>query len=47
MDSKSEINAVTFAYASKLRFKIWVTNIKAENIDGSTFQIFGMVYISF
>lgn len=47
MDSGSEVNAMVFAYISKLGFKIWAINIKAQKIDDSIFQIFKIVCTSF
>ena len=46
-DSGSEVNAMTPGYASKLGLKVRPTNVGAQKIDGSTFEMFGMVLASF
>lgn len=43
----SKINTMILAYASKLDLKIRHTKVKAQKINGSTFQMFGMVLASF
>ena len=43
----SEVNAMTPIYAAKLGLKIRHTNVKAQKIDGSTFETFGIVLASF
>ena len=35
------------AYAEKLGFKTWKTNVRAQKIDGSTLETFGMVIADF
>ena len=47
INSGSEVNAMTPAYASKLGLQIHRTNIGAQKIDGSTLKTFGMVLASF
>ena len=47
IDSGSEINAMTPAYASRLGFQTRNIHVVAQKIDGSTFQTFGMVLASF
>ena len=47
LDSGSEVNAMTPAFASKLGLKVCPTNVGAQKIDGSTLQTFGMVLASF
>lgn len=47
LDSSSEVNAKTPAYAAKLGFKVQLTNINNQNIDGSTLENFGIVLASF
>ena len=47
IDSDSEVNAITPAYALKLGLQVHHTNIKAQKIDGSTLKTFGMVLASF
>ena len=43
LNSDSEINAISPAYAKRLGFKTWKTNIGAQKIDGSALETFGMV----
>lgn len=38
---------MTFAYASKLGFKVYYTNIGFQKIDSSIFEIFEMIITSF
>ena len=38
---------MTPAYTSRLGLQVYRTNIGAQKIDGSTFEIFGMVLASF
>ena len=47
IDSDSEVNAMSPAYASKLGLKVHYTDIGAQKIDGSTLETFGMVLASF
>ena len=47
IDLRSEVNAMSPAYISKLGLKVYHTNIGAQKIDGSTLEIFGMVLASF
>ena len=47
IDSGSEVNAMTPAYASKLGLKVHTTDVGAQKIDGSTLETFGMVLASF
>ena len=47
LDSGNEINAINLDSAQKLGFKIWKTNIRAQKIDDSTLEIFGMVIADF
>ena len=47
IDSGSEDNAMTPAYASRLGFWARHTNVKAQKIDGSTLQTFRMVLVDF
>ena len=47
IDSCSEVNAMSPAYALKLGLKVHHTNIRAQKIDGSTLETFGMVLASF
>ena len=43
LDSGSEVNTISPAFARKLGLKIWKTNIKVQKIDDSALEIFGMV----
>ena len=47
IDSGSEVNAMTPAYAAKLGLKVWKTNIRNQKIDGSTLETFGTVLADF
>ena len=47
IDSGSEVNAMTPAYASKLGLRVRHTDVGAQKIDGSTLQTFGMVLANF
>ena len=47
LNSGSEVNAMSPAYAKKLGLKTWKTNVKAQKIDGSTLETFGMVIVNF
>ena len=47
VDSGSEVNTMTPAYAAKLDLQVQKTNIRAQKIDGSTLETFGMVLADF
>ena len=47
VDSGSEVNAMTPAYAAKLGLKVRKTDIGAQKIDGSILETFGMVLADF
>ena len=47
IDSGSEVNAMSPAYASKLGLKVHHTDVGAQKIDGSTLETFGIVLASF
>ena len=47
LDLSSEVNTITLAYASKLGLRVRRTNVRAQKIDGSTFDMFEMVLVSF
>ena len=47
LDSGSEVNAMSPAYAERLGLKTRKTNIGAQKIDGSTLETFGMVIADF
>ena len=46
-DSGSKVNAMSPAYAKKLSFKTRKTNIRAQKINGSALETFGMVIANF
>ena len=46
IDLESEVNAIILAYALKLALKVYSTNVEAQKIDGSTFEIFEIVLAS-
>ena len=47
LDSSSEINAMSPAYAKRLGLKTQKTNVRAQKIDGSALETFGMVIADF
>ena len=47
LDSGSEDNAMSPAYAKKLGLKTWKTNVGAKKIDDSALETFGMVIADF
>ena len=47
LDSGSEVNAMSSAYTEKLGFKTRKTNVRAQKIDGSALETFGMVIADF
>ena len=47
IDSSSEVNTMTSAYASELGLRVYRIDVGAQKIDGSTLKIFGMVLASF
>ena len=47
LDSGSEVNIMSPAYAERLGLKTWKTNVKAQKIDGSALEIFAMVIANF
>ena len=47
LDSGSEVNAMSSAYAKRLGLKTWKTNVRAQKIDGSALETFGMVIADF
>ena len=47
LNSGSEVNVMSFAYAKRLGLKIWKTNFGAQKIDGSTLETFRMVITNF
>ena len=47
IDSRSEVNAMTPAYTSRLGLRVYRTDIGAQKIDGSTLETFGIVLASF
>lgn len=47
INSGSKVNAIMPMYILKLGIKICPTNVGAQNINSSTFKIFGMVLASF
>ncbi len=47
LDSRSEINAISQAFAQQLGLKICKTNVGAQKIDGTTLETHGMVVSTF
>ena len=46
-DSGNEVNAIHPAFAARLGLVVQATNIGAQNIDGTTLEIYGMVVAIF
>lgn len=47
INSSSKVNIMAPAYTVSLGLKIWPSNIRAQKIDCSTLQTFGMVLANF
>ena len=47
LDSGSEVNAMTPAYAAHLGLKVRVTDVGTQKIDGSSLATYGMVIAAF
>ena len=47
LDSKSEVNAITPAYAAHLSLKVRVTNVGVRKIDGFSLATYDMVIADF
>ena len=47
IDSSSEVNAMHLAYAKKLGFNIQKINVRAQKIDGTTLETFGIIITTF
>ena len=47
INSGSEVNAMTLAYAKKLGLQTWKTDVKDQKIDGSLLQTYKMVIATF
>ena len=47
LNSGSEVNAMSPAYVKRLGLKTWKTNVRAQKIDGSALETFGMVIADF
>lgn len=47
LNFNSEVNIISLVYVAKLGFKIRSTDVKAQKIDDSTFEIFKIVLTSF
>ena len=47
LNSNSEINAISLAFTQKLGFYIQKTNVRAQKINSSMFETFGMVIADF
>lgn len=47
MNSGSEVNAMTQAYAKQIGPQICQINVRVQKIDGSSLETFGIVIISF
>ena len=47
LDSKSEVNAMSQAFAHQLGLIIWKTIVEAQKIDDTTLETYGMVIFIF
>ncbi len=47
LDSRSEVNVMSQAFAHQLGFKICKTNVGAQKIDGTTLETYGMAVSTF
>ena len=47
LDSKSEVNAISQAFAYQLGLTFWKTNVGVQKIDGITLETYGMVVFIF
>ena len=47
IDSGSEVNVMTLAYAKKLGLRTQKSDVRAQKIDGSSLKTFGMVIAGF
>ena len=47
LDSESEVNAMSPAFAQQLGFKIRKTNVGAQKINGTTLEIYKMIVSTF
>ncbi len=47
LDSRSEVNAISQAFAYQFDLKIWKINIGAQKIDGTTLKTYEMVVFTF
>ncbi len=43
LDSESEVNTMSQAFAHQLGLSIWKTNVGAQKIDGTTLETYGIV----
>ena len=47
LDSGSKVNTITSAYVAHLGFKVRVTDVGAQKIDGSSLATYGIVIAAF
>ncbi len=47
LDSGSEVNAMSQAFAHQLGLKIWKINVRAQKIDGSTLKTYEIIVSTF
>ena len=47
LNSGSKVNVMSPAYIERLGLKTWKTNVRAQKIDGSALETFGMVIADF
>lgn len=47
LNNGSKVNVMSPAYAERLGFQTWKTNIRAQKIDGSILETFTIVIVDF
>ncbi len=47
LDSESKVNAISQAFIQQLSLKICKTNVRAQKIDGTTLETYGMIVSTF
>ena len=47
LNNGSEVNAINPIFVRKLGLKIWKTKVRAQKINGSTLETFGMIIAEF
>lgn len=47
LNSGNKVNVISQAFASQLGLKIWKTNVRAQRIDSTTLETYGIVVSTF